>query len=78
MNIRSKADICGHDGMLFVFPHSQIQTFWNQHTLVPLTLYWMRGNTVVGMTDMTAIDPVRGPQTWESPAPVDQVIEMLK
>lgn len=78
MNITSKKDICGADGMIFRFPSKQILHFWNQNTLVPLKLYWLDGKKVVGVSDMTAIDPARGPQTWDSPAPADGVIEVVR
>jgi uncharacterized membrane protein (UPF0127 family) len=77
MFVKSKADICGYDGMIFRFAHIQQLKFWNKNTLIPLKLYWLRGKEIVGTSDMTAIDPARGPQTWESPAPADGVIEVV-
>lgn len=78
MNITSKKDICGADGMIFKFGFKQTLRFWNQNTRVPLQLYWLDGKKVVGVSDMTAIDPARGPQTWDSPALADGVIEVVR
>jgi uncharacterized membrane protein (UPF0127 family) len=78
MNITSKKDICGADGMIFKFGFKQTLRFWNQNTRVPLQLYWLDGKKVVGVSDMAAIDPAHGPQTWDSPALADGVIEVMR
>ncbi len=77
MNVKSKKDICGHDGMVFTFPIALPQTFWNKDTLVDLDMYWMRGDEKVGQDILPAITK-SGIKTVSSPEPVDRVVEVLR
>src|SRR5438105_15223281 len=36
----------GVDGMIFKFPRSDYQNFWNKNTLMDLTLYWINNGEV--------------------------------
>gem|GEM_PF-316959 len=68
----------GADGMLFVFPESSPLSFWNKNTVSDLTLYWMRGDTIVGTADMKSIEKTKEVVSFSSPSPVDRVAEILK
>ncbi len=76
MNIRSRADICGYDGMLFRFPVAIPQTFWNKDTLIDLDVYWMRRGEVVGKSHLPAIAG-SDTTTIRSPEPADMVVEYV-
>jgi uncharacterized membrane protein (UPF0127 family) len=65
------------DGMQFLFPSSQIATFWNRNTHLDLTVYWLQGDKVIGQADLPAVDH-SGLQTIRSPQPVDRVVEIIK
>lgn len=77
MNVKSKSDICGHDGMIFVFQNIGIQTFWNQNTLVDLKLFWMLGDKVLREDDLQNITE-NGMKIYSSIIPVDRVVEIVK
>jgi len=77
MNVKSKKDICGHDGMIFTFPIAIPQTFWNKNTLVDLDIYWMKGEKKVGQDRLPAITK-SGLTTVSSPEAVDRVVEIIR
>jgi uncharacterized membrane protein (UPF0127 family) len=77
MNVKSKKDICGHDGMIFTFPIAMPQTFWNKNTLVDLDIYWMNGEKKVGQGKLPAITK-SGLTTVSSPEAVDRVVEIIR
>ncbi|MBI3619735.1 DUF192 domain-containing protein [Candidatus Roizmanbacteria bacterium] len=66
------------DGMLFVFPDKKYRTFWNRNTHLPLILYWLLDDKVVGKNYLPAIDESKIVFTIESPAPVNKVVEFIK
>lgn len=76
MNVKSRSDICGHDGMIFVFQNIGIQTFWNQNTLVDLDLYWMVGDRVIREDKLLNITD-NGMKIYSSLLPVDRVVEII-
>lgn len=77
MNVESKKDICGYDGMVFTFPIAMPQTFWNKNTLIDLDMYWMKGNEKVGEGSLPAITK-SGLRTISSPEAVDGVVEIIR
>ena len=77
MNVKSKKDICGYDGMIFTFPIAMPQTFWNKNTLVDLDIYWMKGEKKVGQSKLPAIAK-SGLTTISSPEAVDRVVEIMR
>jgi uncharacterized membrane protein (UPF0127 family) len=77
MNIASKDDICGYDGMIFLYRSPQIYTFWNKNTLVDLELTWRNEKTKYEST-IALPNISHGMSTVSSQAPVDTVIEILK
>ncbi len=76
MNVKSKKDICGHDGMIFTFPIAMPQTFWNKNTLIDLDIYWMNGEKIEGKALLPAITK-EGLRTISSPVPVKEVMEIV-
>ncbi len=78
MNVKSKADICGYDGMIFVYKVPQIYTFWNKNTLVDLELTWQ--NKTSGYESRAQLPNItdHGMVSVSPQAPVDTVIEIIK
>ncbi|MEI6327086.1 MAG: DUF192 domain-containing protein [Candidatus Roizmanbacteria bacterium] len=78
MNVSSKADICGYDGMIFRYTSAQIYPFWNKDTLVNLDLTWR--NDVSGYQSTVKLPSVldQGVQTVSPRAPIDTVIEIIR
>lgn len=64
------------DGMMFVFPTKERKTFWNERTLMDLTLVWLDGDRVVGKSKLPSIEK-KGRVTVTSPKPVNAVIELV-
>jgi len=77
MNVKSKKDICGHDGMIFTFPIAMPQTFWNKNTLIDLDIYWMKGDKQVGQSKLPAVTK-SGLTTVSSSEAVDRVVEIIR
>ncbi len=77
MNVTTKNDICGNDGMIFIFKDFGIQTFWNKSTLVDLDLYWMANNKVV-RKDLLQNITDNGMKIYASMLPVNRVVEIIK
>lgn len=65
------------DGMVFVFDRYAYQTFWNQNTYLPLTIYWMRDDQVVGTVQLPPITQTGDPVSVFSPEPVNYVVEVV-
>ncbi len=78
MHVRSKEDIGGADGMIFVFKDKSIRTFWNMNTVSDLDLYWLSGDEVVGKTELPSIEKSGTVITVTSPPGVNRVVELLK
>lgn len=78
MFVRSKKDIGGLDGMIFIFEGENTRYFWNKNTVSDLDLYWIRGNTVAGSTALPSVEKSKTVITVSSPVPVDTVIEIVK
>lgn len=66
-----------YDGMIFIFPEAHMQSFWNKNTFEDLTIYWMRGEKVVGKSELPSIERT-GEYIVNSPAPADTVVEIIK
>ncbi len=75
MNRRSLKDA---DGMLFKFPDKQMRTFWNQNTLMDLTVVWMDGDRVIGTSELPSIEKSGQIVTVSSPGPADNVVELVR
>lgn len=61
------------EGLLFVFPTANRQTFWMKDMTFPIDIIWIRNNEVVGFTDDA--QPDNGEVLYYSPGPVDYVLE---
>ncbi|OGK16701.1 hypothetical protein A2774_00170 [Candidatus Roizmanbacteria bacterium RIFCSPHIGHO2_01_FULL_39_12c] len=66
----------GVDGMIFIFPDSEIRTFWNKNTYMDLDIYWINGDKVVGKNYLPSIEQSKRIVTVSSPEPADKVIEI--
>lgn len=78
MFVNKKQDIKGFDGMIFLFPDSQIRAFWNKNTVSDLILYWIQKGKVIGTSAMPSITKTGVITTFSSPGPADTVIEVIK
>lgn len=75
MNYRKPVDF---DGMLFILPNKNIQTFWNENTYMDLNLYWLDDDRVVGVSFLPSIEVSKGIVYVSSPKPANKVIELIK
>jgi uncharacterized membrane protein (UPF0127 family) len=66
----------GYDGMIFLFPEANVQSFWNKNTLIDLRIVWMNGDQVAGQDVLPAIKEGEEPTIVRSPRPVDTVVEL--
>ncbi len=78
MDYRSKKDLKGADGMIFVFPKKDYRQFWNQNTYLDLDVYWIDGKKVVGKDKLPSIERSKDLVVIYSPSKVDRVIEIVK
>lgn len=67
----------GYDGMIFIFPAKQKQTFWNQNTHLNLKLIWLADDKMVGISNLPAIEKTGEIKIVSSPVPVNRVIELV-
>ena len=74
MNVRRLENF---DGMLFQFPRSGIQYFWNKNTFLDLQIYWINGESIMGITKLPSIEKSEELVIISSPQPVDKVIELV-
>ncbi|MEO6509142.1 MAG: DUF192 domain-containing protein [Patescibacteria group bacterium] len=68
----------GVDGMIFIFPESAYQHFWNKNTYMDLDLYWIDNKEVKGRSELPSIEKTKKIVTVNSPDKVDTVIELPK
>ncbi len=78
MDYRSKKDLKGADGMIFIFPRKDYRQFWNQNTYLDLDVYWVDGKKVVGKDKLPSIEKSKDLVVIYSPEKVDRVIEIVK
>lgn len=58
--LSKKESLDANSGMLFVFPKSDIHSFWMKDTLIPLDILWLAPSEVEGMSkivEMATLDP---------------------
>ena len=74
--LSNRESLGGGSGMLFVFPHKQVQNFWMKDMNFPLDIIWIADNKVVKIdSDL----PPAGPApdiTYSSVHPVNYVLEV--
>ena len=78
MFYKSKNELNGADGMIFIFPVKQKQSFWNENTYMDLELYWMDGETVIGKSYLPSIIKTKKLLIINSPGEVDRVAEIIR
>jgi uncharacterized membrane protein (UPF0127 family) len=61
-------------GMLFIFPDTAPQAFWNKNTSIPLDVVWIRDNFIVGVSELPAMND--GQITVLSNEAVNAVLEV--
>jgi hypothetical protein len=67
-----------YEGMLFLFPTPQIQTFWMKGMNFPLDILWIREGRIVGISPHVPPPPrmLRMLPRYSSPEPCDVVLEV--
>ncbi|MEK7597953.1 MAG: DUF192 domain-containing protein [Patescibacteria group bacterium] len=78
MFFKSKKELKGADGMIFIFPEKQIRTFWNKNTYLDLDLYWMNGKTVIGKSFLPSILKSKEIIIVKSTEEVNRVVEIIR
>ncbi len=63
-------------GMLFVFGVPALQQFWMKDIRCPLDFVWIKGDTVVGVTENAPPEGSVPTHIYSSPEPVDKVFEI--
>ncbi len=63
-------------GMLFIFPQKQIQSFWMKEMLFPLDIIWIDGGRVAGIAPDLPPEGQTPKNIYSSPEPVDRVLEV--
>ena len=63
-------------GMLFIFPQPQVQKFWMKGMRFPLDIVWINNDRIVGVLYGVEPDNSESPVIYESPEPVDKVLEV--
>ena len=78
MFCRSKKDLKGAEGMIFIFDNKDFRIFWNKNTFLDLDVYWIDGDRIVGKDYLPSIEKTKTIFTITSPKPVDKVVELLR
>jgi uncharacterized membrane protein (UPF0127 family) len=78
MDYRSKKELDGADGMIFIFLKKDFRQFWNQNTYLNLDVYWIDGEKVVGKDKLPSILQSKDIVVVYSPTEVDRVIEIVR
>src|SRR3990167_6646648 len=77
MYYRSKKELNGADGMIFIFPDKDYRSFWNENTYLDLDVYWIDGERVAGKDFLPSIEKSKEVVVIESKEKVDKVIEIV-
>ncbi len=78
MFYKSKKELKGADGMIFLFPNKDWRAFWNENTYLDLDVYWLAGDKVLGKAYLPSITKTKQPMTIDSPGMADKVIEIVR
>jgi uncharacterized membrane protein (UPF0127 family) len=78
MFYKSKNDLKGADGMIFIFPDKEVRSFWNENTYLDLDLYWLDDDKIVGKGFLPAILKSKTTVTISSPIEVNRVVEVVR
>jgi len=76
--LSNRPSLAPNAGMLFIFPTSEIRTFWMKDTLIPLDIIWVNNKKVIGVDQMfpeltTSISNLK---QFYSPSEANAVIEV--
>ncbi|HEY1074558.1 MAG TPA: DUF192 domain-containing protein [Patescibacteria group bacterium] len=63
-------------GMLFLFPTSDIYSFWMKDTKIPLDLLWIQDTTIVDITTLPAEIPGETIPQYQPKAEANRVLEL--
>ncbi len=78
MFYKSKKELKGADGMIFIFPDKERQTFWNKNTYLDLDIYWMNDDKVVGKSFLPSILKSGEIVVVKSPDKANKVVEIIR
>jgi len=78
MFYRSKKELKGADGMIFIFSNKNYRTFWNKNTFLDLDVYWIDGDKIVGKDFLPSIEKTKEILIINSPKPVNKVVEIVR
>jgi len=78
MFYKSKEELKGADGMIFIFPEKDFRSFWNENTYLDLDVYWIDGDKVVGKSYLPSIEKSKEIVTIDSSGSVDKVVEIVR
>jgi len=78
MFYRSKKELKGAHGMIFIFDKKDYRTFWNKNTFLDLDVYWFDGDKMVSKDFLPSIEKTKEILTISSPKMVDRVVEIIK
>lgn len=70
--------VTNFDGMIFIFPKKEIQTFWNKNTFLDLDVYWLNNDQIVGRAFLPSVAKSGVVVQVVSPEAVNRVIEIIK
>lgn len=77
MFYKSKKELKGADGMIFIFPDRQIKSFWNENTYLDLNIYWMDDEKIVGKSFLPSILKSKKTVVVKSPDKINRVVEII-
>jgi len=78
MFYRSKKELKGAHGMIFIFDKKDYRTFWNKNTFLDLDVYWFDDDKIIGKDFLPSIEKTKEIFTISSPKPVDRVVEIVR
>lgn len=78
MFYKSKKELKGADGMIFIFPNKDYRSFWNDNTYLDLKIYWLVDDKIVKEDKLPSILKTKEIYIINSPVPVDKVIEIVE
>ena len=78
MFYKSKKELKGANGMIFIFPDKERRTFWNKNTYLDLDIYWMNDEKIVGKSYLPSILKSKEIFVVKSVGEVNKVVEIVK
>ncbi|MGB9883240.1 MAG: DUF192 domain-containing protein [Microgenomates group bacterium] len=78
MFYKSKKELNGADGMIFIFPNKDYRSFWNMNTYLDLDIYWLDDDKIVGQDFLPSINKTKELYTITSKEKVNRVVEIVR